>query len=119
MVQPERVFNAFNLMNELFLSILGRMSFDVVNPWSSQHEQVSRNMSCLSKANLQITVGVGVPAFSGHPFKKFFIKCSIFKRKHFVYNGLSLRRNLSTVGLEVGWGGGCTSSETELAKNIA
>ena len=27
-------------------------------------------MSCLSKANLQITVGVGVPAFSGHPFKK-------------------------------------------------
>ena len=26
-------------------------------------------MSCLSKANLQITVGVGVPAFSGHPFK--------------------------------------------------
>ena len=27
-------------------------------------------MSCLSKANLQITVGVGVPVFSGHPFKK-------------------------------------------------
>ena len=26
-------------------------------------------MSCLSKANLQITAGVGVPAFSGHPFK--------------------------------------------------
>ena len=27
-------------------------------------------MSCLSKANLQMTVGMGVPAFSGHPFEK-------------------------------------------------
>ena len=30
-------------------------------------------MSCLSKANLQITVGVGVPACSGHRFKNLHI----------------------------------------------
>ena len=52
-------------------NMLGRMSFAVVNPLSSHHEQASGDMSCLSKANLQITVGVGMPAFSEHPFKKF------------------------------------------------
>ena len=28
------------------------------------------DMSCLSKADLQITGGVGLPAFSGHRFRK-------------------------------------------------
>ena len=53
--------------------MLGRMSFAVVNPWSSQNEQASGDMSCISKANLQITVGVGVLACSGHPFTNLYI----------------------------------------------
>ena len=43
----------------------------VVHPISSKHEQTSGVISCLSNANLQITVGVGLPAFSVHPFKKY------------------------------------------------
>ena len=43
-------------------------------------------MSCLSKANLQITVGVGVPAFSGHPFKKLVSHNMVLQVKDIIYS---------------------------------
>ena len=51
-------------------------------------------MSCLSKANLQMTVGVGVPAFSGHPFKKL----SVSKM---ITNLYTVTRRLSLIGTMV------------------
>ena len=65
--------------------MLGRMSFAVVNPWSSQNEQASEDMSYLSKANLQITVGVGMPACSGHPFTKLISHIMFLHVKHIIY----------------------------------
>ena len=41
-------------------------------------------MSCLSKANLQITVGVGVPAFSGHRFIKLVFHIMVLQVKHII-----------------------------------
>ena len=46
------------------------MLFAVVNSWSSLHEQASGDISCLSKANLQITVGGRSARVERAPFKK-------------------------------------------------